>query len=163
MGKPSPRRPFWDIFLQEGLLKVERFFYIFVAFLILCATGVVLWEGVVALWRVITQHHFATGILKVMDSFLIALMFLEILHTVQIVFGEEYHLACVEPFLMVGIIASVRRLLILAFETSHAGEVPIERLRYYMFEMIVIGVLILALVGAVVLLRRSRRFLHGTR
>ncbi len=157
MGNPPPKRPFWDIFLQEGLLKVERFFYIFVAFLILCATGVVLWEGVVTLWQVLQHPLAGHAILKVMDSFLLALMFLEILHTVQIIFGEEYHLACVEPYLMVGIIASVRRLLIIAFETSHAGEVPLVRLKYYMYEMVVIGILILALVGAVVLLRRSRR------
>lgn len=156
MAKP-PQRPFWDLLLQEWLLKVERFFYIIVALLILMATGIILWDGARTLTDVLYQKAYAPAILRVMDRFLLALMFLEILHTVQIVFGEEYHLACIEPFLMVGIIATVRRLLLLSFETSHAGEVSMDRLRYYMFEMVIMGVLILALVGAVVLLRRSRR------
>ncbi len=161
MGNPPSKRAWLDILLQDSLLKIERFFYIFVAFLILCATGVVLWEGVLNLLHVFGHSLEAHSILKVMDSFLLALMFLEILHTVQIVFGEEYHLACVEPYLMVAIIASVRRLLIIAFETSHAGSVALTRLKYYMLEMLVLGILILALVGAVVLLRRSRRLFNA--
>ncbi len=153
----EPRRPWWDIMLQEQFIRTERFLYVLVAALILVATGVVIFDGAYSLWNVFREHDFTYGILKVMDRFLLALMFLEILHTVQIVFGEEHHLACVEPFLMVGIIASVRRLLILSFEISHAGEVPLEKLRYYLFEMLIIGVLIFLLVVAVIFLRRSRR------
>ncbi len=153
----KPRRPWWDIMFQEQFLRAERFLYILVAALILLATSIVIFDGGRALVSLFHQHNFTAGILHVMDRFLLALMFLEILHTVQIVFGEEHHLACVEPFLMVGIIASVRRLLILSFEISHAGEVPLEKLRYYLFEMLIIGVLIFLLVVAVIFLRRSRR------
>ncbi len=152
-----PKRPWWDIMFQEQFLRLERLLYILVAALILVATSVVIFDGARALISLFHQHEFTHGILRVMDRFLLALMFLEILHTVQIVFGEEHHLACVEPFLMVGIIASVRRLLILSFEISHAGEVPLERLRYYLLEMVIIGVLIFFLVIAVIFLRRSRK------
>ncbi len=153
----KPKRPFWDIWVQEKILKFERLFYILVAVLILVATGVVLADGMRSLLLIFFHHEdFTHAIIQVMDRFLLALMFLEILHTVQIVFGEEYHLACVEPFLMVAIIASVRRLLIITFESSHAGDLSPERLRYYFYEMIIIGFLIVIMVGAVILLRRSR-------
>lgn len=152
----KPKRPWWDIMLQENFLKCERWLYSLVAALILLATAFVIFDGARALFGLFGEGSFTEGILHVMDRFLLALMFLEILHTVQIVFGEEHHLACVEPFLMVGIIASVRRLLILSFEISHAGEVPLEKLRYYLFEMLIIGVLIFLLVIAVIFLRRSR-------
>ncbi len=153
----KPKRPWWDIMFQENFIRFERWLYILVAALILLATLIVIFDGAKALLQLFHHEAFTPGILHVMDRFLLALMFLEILHTVQIVFGEEHHLACVEPFLMVGIIASVRRLLILSFEISHAGEVPLEKLRYYLFEMLIIGVLIFLLVMAVILLRRSRR------
>ncbi|OAG27555.1 phosphate-starvation-inducible PsiE family protein [Thermodesulfatator autotrophicus] len=153
----KPRRPWLDIFFQEQFLRVERFLYILVAVLILMASAVVIYDGAKALYNLIVDSHdFTHGLLKVMDRFLLALMFLEILHTVQIIFGEEHHLACVEPFIMVAIIASVRRLLILSFEISHAGQVPIERLKMFLIEMFIIGVLIICLVGAVIFLRRSR-------
>jgi hypothetical protein len=155
---PAPKRPWWDIVFQEQFLRMERLLYILVAVLILIATAVVIFDGAKALVGLF-QHsrEFTHGILKVMDRFLLALMFLEILHTVQIVFGEEHHLACVEPFLMVGIIASVRRLLLLSFEISHAAQVPLERLRYFLFELLIIGVLIFLLVIAVIFLRRHRK------
>ena len=153
----SPKRPIWDIWIQENILRVERLFYILVAVLILVATGFVIFDGIKALFLIFHHEDFSHGLIQVMDRFLLALMFLEILHTVQIVFGEEYHLACVEPFLMVAIIASVRRLLIITFESSHAGNVPLEKLRFYFYEMVIIGILILMMVGAVILLRRSRR------
>ncbi len=153
----KPKRAWWDIFLQDCFLRGERWLYSLVAVLILIATLFTIFDGAKALWGLFSHRAFTEGILHVMDRFLLALMFLEILHTVQIVFGEEHHLACVEPFLMVGIIASVRRLLILSFEISHAGEVPLTKLRYYLFEMLIIGVLIFLLVIAVILLRRSRK------
>ncbi len=152
----KPKRPFWDIWIQERILKLERLFYILVAVLILVATAVVLVDGVRSLFLIFRHEDFSHAIIQVMDRFLLALMFLEILHTVQIVFGEEYHLACVEPFLMVAIIASVRRLLIITFESSHAGDLSPERLRYYFYEMIIIGFLIVVMVGAVIFLRRTR-------
>jgi len=153
--KRPVRRSSMDIWLQDTFLKVERLLYILVALGIVLATVEVIYDGYHALIRAFGYKDFALGVLKVIDRFLIALMFLEILYTVQIIFGEEYHLQCVEPFLMVAIIALVRRLLILAFEVSH-GEVTMDRLRFYLMEMIVVGVLILALVGAVILLRRVR-------
>ncbi len=155
--KAPKRRSPLDIWLQDSFLKVERALYILVAIGIILATAEVIYDGFHALIRAFEYEDFALGVLKVIDRFLIALMFLEILYTVQIVFGEEYHLQCVEPFLMVAIIALVRRLLLVAFEISHAGKLPMERLKFYLIELVVVGVLILALVGAVILLRRGWR------
>ncbi len=153
MGKRSRL----DIFFQDYYLKAERLLYVLVAIGIILATVEVIYDGFLALIKAFEYHDFSLGILKVIDRFLIALMFLEILYTVQIIFGEEYHLQCIEPFILVAIIALVRRLLLLAFEVSHAGEVPVERLQLFILEMAVAGILILALVWAVVIFRRVRR------
>ncbi|QJA06749.1 hypothetical protein FVE67_08070 [Thermosulfurimonas marina] len=145
-----------DIWFQDTFLKAERVLYILVAVGLILATLEVIYDGYHALLQAFAYEDFALGVLKVIDRFLIALMFLEILYTVQIVFGEEYHLQCVEPFLMVAIIALVRRLLILSFEISH-GAVGPGKVKLYLVEMALVGVLILALVGAVMMLRRRRR------
>jgi len=153
----ASRRSRLDISFQSYFLKAERLLYILVAVGIILATGEVIYDGFHALIRAFEYKDFAYGILKVIDRFLIALMFLEILYTVQIVFGEEYHLQCIEPFLMVAIIALIRRLLLVAFEISHGGNLSSERIKYYILEMMVVGFLILALVGAVALHRWARR------
>ncbi|OAQ20578.1 phosphate-starvation-inducible PsiE family protein [Thermosulfurimonas dismutans] len=155
--KNPKRRSLADIWFQDTFLKVERLLYILVAIGIIFATAEVIYDGFHALFRAFEYEDFALGILKVIDRFLIALMFLEILYTVQIVFGEEYHLQCIEPFLMVAIIALVRRLLLVAFEISHGGKLEVERVKYYLIEMAIVGLLILALVVAVLLLRKGRR------
>ena len=153
----SKRPPNWALLFQEYFHKVERVLYILVAVGIAIATAEVIYDGSRALGSAFSQGDISHGILKVMDRFLLALMFLEILHTVQIVFSESYHLACVEPFLMVAIIASIRRFLLISFETSHSGTIDPERFRYFMIEMVVLGLLVIALVGAVLLLRKSRK------
>ncbi|RUM89769.1 MAG: hypothetical protein DSZ24_00435 [Thermodesulfatator sp.] len=155
MSPPKGRRR-WDIWFQEIYLKIERALYVLVAIGLILATLEVIYDGYHALFQVFGYQEFTLGVLRVIDRFLIALMFLEILYTIQIIFGEEYHLQCVEPFLMVAIIALVRRLLILSFEISHT-QVSHERLKLYLVEMALVGSLILALVGAVILLRLRRR------
>ena len=155
--QPSKKLAYIDIWFQDMFLKVERVLYVLIATGIVLATAEVIYDGFLALYRAFEYEDLAYGILKVIDRFLIALMFLEILYTVQIVFGEEYRLKCIEPFIMVGIIALVRRLLLLAFEVSHAGKMEVERLKWFIIEMAIVGILILALVGAIVLLRSRRK------
>ena len=88
-------------------------------------------------------------------------MVVEILHTVRVSFAEGA-LVC-EPFLVVGMIASIRRMLVITLESSQVQEpgkwVPETQAQFNssMIELCVLGGLILAMVFSIFLLRRSRR------
>ncbi|GEM_PF-833551 len=94
----------------------------------------------------------------VLDRSLLALMLLEILHTIKISLEGTLKLA-IEPFLMIGIIASVRRILIISVEIAHPpnGCSPSADLfRQYMIETALLIVLVLTFVVGIVLLRKNQ-------
>jgi hypothetical protein len=72
---------------------------------------------------------------------------------VQVSFRE--HTLVAEPFLIVGLIAAIRRVLILTAEFSKPAEVVEATFRNAMFELGLLTVLILALVFSLFLVKRQ--------
>jgi hypothetical protein len=146
----------WNYYVQGFFLKFERVLYILIGLGILIATGFIIFYGFKGILDIPSYVNFTEGIIGVLDKFLIAMMFLEVFYTLQVIFGEEYKLKCLEPFLLVGIIALVRRLLIVGFEIAHTPSFDPERFKYYLFEILAIGILILMLIGGIAILRKLR-------
>ncbi len=98
----------------------------------------------VAAW---TVPRAAGGLL---DEILLVLLLVELLYTVQVSFRE--HALVPEPFLLVGLIAVIRRVLVLTavFGEQQPGGPPMA----LVIELAVMAGLILAIAVALVLLRR---------
>jgi uncharacterized membrane protein (DUF373 family) len=78
-------------------------------------------------------------------------MILEMAHTVMISYQE--HVIKPEPFLLIGLIASVRRILALTLNLVEAHP-SMQEFKMAMIETAILGGLVLILVIAIVLLRR---------
>ena len=123
------------------------------AVLALGGAAVGLWDGMVAAGSTKT-------LLVIVDQLLFVLMIVEILHTVRVSLRSGT-LTC-EPFLIVGLIASIRRVLVITLETSQnmpgktAEPGHDDAFRAAMTELGVLGGLILVMVVSIYLLRRSR-------
>src|SRR6202162_2373378 len=64
-----------------------------------------------------------TAILELIDRLLLVLMLVELLHTVRI--SIRSHALVIEPFLIIGLIAIIRRILVLTLHTeSYTGNAP---------------------------------------
>jgi phosphate starvation-inducible membrane PsiE len=87
-----------------------------------------------------------------LDQVLLVFMIVEILYTVQVSFRE--HALIPEPFLIVGLIAGIRRVLVLTAEFGDLLDRGPEAFRNGMIELGLLTVMVLALVVALVLLRR---------
>jgi hypothetical protein len=104
------------------------------------------------------QRTFAAQTLRVLDQMLIVLILVEILHTVRI--SIRSHILVTEPFLVVGLIASIRRILVITLEAASIAEVGnwsaegASIFRANMIELGLLGLLILSLVFSITLLRR---------
>ena len=113
--------------------------------------GQMLWQGI-AHWNIAAQT------LTVLDQLLVVLMLVEILHTVRISIHSHYLVT--EPFLVVGLIASIRRILVITLEAAtltKGGTWSVEGasiFRASMYELGLLGFLILVLVSSIALLRR---------
>jgi uncharacterized membrane protein (DUF373 family) len=91
-------------------------------------------------------------VVDLLDRVLLTLIFVEVLSTVQVSFRE--HTLVPEPFLVVGIIAGTRRVLVLTAEIGELLEAGGDRFKNSMIELGVLTVMIVALVAALVLLRK---------
>jgi uncharacterized membrane protein (DUF373 family) len=108
-------------------------------------------------------HSFgnAEALVIAIDDLLFVLMVVEILHTVRASFRSGT-LVC-EPFLIVGLIASIRRVLVITLESSQVNQPgkwsPDAEaiLHSTMLELAVLGGLIFVMVVCIFMLRRSER------
>jgi uncharacterized membrane protein (DUF373 family) len=91
-------------------------------------------------------------VVELLDRILLILMIVEILYTVQVSFRE--HTLVPEPFLIVGLIAAVRRILVTTAEFARMIEEGGELFRNAMVELSVLTVMVLALVVSLLMLRR---------
>ena len=92
------------------------------------------------------------NIVPLLDRILLILLVVELLYTVQVSFRE--HSLIPEPFLLVGLIAAIRRVLVLTAEFAQVHDEPETVFRHFVIELVVLTVLIVALVGSLVILRK---------
>lgn len=144
---------------DDYLRKSEVAIYVILAVLLSITALVTILGAGQLLWQSIVHWTVSTEILRVLDQLLLVLMLVEILHTVRITVRSHIVLAA-EPFLIVGLIASIRRILVISLEMSTLakgdswaanGE---SIFRASMLELGLLVVLILVLVFSVTLLRR---------
>jgi Phosphate-starvation-inducible E family len=118
----------------------------------LVACGFELWQGL-RTWDVWDT------MLRVIGGLLVVLMLVEILHTVRI--SIRSHVIIPEPFLIVCLIATIRRILVIALEAANLSRPETWRqegetmFRASVIELALLGLLVLILVTAICLLRRS--------
>ena len=98
-------------------------------------------------------------IVDILDRILLVLVIVEILYTVQVSFRE--HALLPEPFLIVGLIAVTRRILVLTAEVKKLLETGDAAFRNGMVELGILALLIVALVVSLVLLRRRPSSVEG--
>jgi uncharacterized membrane protein (DUF373 family) len=138
--------------------KAEVGIYAILAVLLAITAAMAIGDGAVLLWSGIRSWTISTQTLLVLDRLLIVLMLVEILHTVSISICS--HVLVTEPFLVVGLIASIRRILVITLEASsltkggswHADTASMFSAS--MTELGLLGLLILILVFSITLLRR---------
>lgn len=92
------------------------------------------------------------AVITLIEELLLVLLVVEILYTVQVSFRE--HTLAPEPFLLIGLIAGVRRVLVITAELAEPLNKTEETFRHLMIELGVLTLLILALVASVMMLRR---------
>jgi uncharacterized membrane protein (DUF373 family) len=122
------------------VIIAERWISILIAaFLVLAALLALVVAGVRLADGLLRNGLDARLIVSVVDHLLLVLVLVEILHTVrQSIEARELH---AEPFLIVGLIATVRRILLVTLETSDAGMGAGGGAQNFAHNMIELGVL----------------------
>jgi hypothetical protein len=91
----------------------------------------------------------------IIDRLLFVLMLAEILYTVRVSLGSGVLMT--EPFLVVGLIACIRRVLVITLEHTQVSTGGDRAFYHSVIELGAMAVLIAVMVGSIILLRRSRQ------
>ncbi len=141
--------------------KVEQVVYMAVAALLVLALLLALAGAAALLWDGAQNFTGTEAVYRIIDRLLFVLMLVEILHTVHASIRTGT-LLC-EPFLIVGLIACIRRVLVITLETSQITQPEkwdpskLELFQSSMIELGVLAVLIAVLVGSIRLTRPSEK------
>ncbi|HET8981013.1 MAG TPA: phosphate-starvation-inducible PsiE family protein [Solirubrobacteraceae bacterium] len=153
--RPDPKElePRFAGGIRVALWGIEEMLYLVVGLLLLVAAVFIVVGTVSELISAIKAHANAvnTGVV-VLDRVLLTLIVAELLHTLRFVVLRGQ--IVVEPFLFVGLIAVVRRILIITAELER--QTPGGRaLTNLLLELGLLGFLTLALASAIFLVRRG--------
>ncbi len=144
-----------------AFLRMEIFAYWVLGLLLALTALLGIGSAATSLWSTAQEGGNVNSLVLTIDRLLFVLMVVEILHTVRVSFRSSA-LEC-EPFLIVGLIASIRRMLVITLESSQANPpghwTPESQalLDGSMLELGVLGALILVMVISISVLRRSGR------
>src|SRR6266567_3870340 len=143
-----------------SLGKVEVVIYSVLALLLSVTVLAAIASAGKLLWDALSHWAIATQTLRVLNELLVVLMLVEILHTVRI--SIRSHILVTEPFLIVGLIATIRRMLVITLNAANltspanwANDGP-AKLRASMFELALLGGTVLVLVVSIHILRKSK-------
>jgi len=138
--------------VARAFTRVEDVVYVALGVLLAASAIALLASAGVAFVRTVADGEVAGRLVTILDQLLLVLMIVEILYTVQISFRE--HALVPEPFLVVGLIAGIRRVLVITAELSNVAERNPETFRNAMLELGLLTLMVLALVGALGIVRR---------
>ena len=131
---------------------VEDVVYLGLGVLLAGSSIALLISGVISFGQSLIGGSLTSNIVPLLDRILLILLVVELLYTVQVSFRE--HSLIPEPFLLVGLIAAIRRVLVLTAEFAQVHEQTEAIFKHFVIELVVLTFLIIALVVSLVLLRK---------
>jgi uncharacterized membrane protein (DUF373 family) len=132
--------------------RAEDIIYIGMGVLLAAIAFTLLITEVVYFWQYVTTVSLSENIVFLLDRILLIIIFVEVLYTVQVSFRQ--HILQPEPFLVVGLIAVTRRILVLTAEMSKLAK---ESQGGFYNAMIELGLLTILIISLVVCLRMLRQ------
>ena len=130
----------------------ERIAYVAIALALSIPIVMLVFSAAISMLKVSEVGVLGT-VLAVLDSLLLAFIFVELIDTIRVTVRER-GIFIAEPFLLVGLIAVVRRILLLTAGLEQVED--IEKFQNMLIELGVMTGLVVVLTGALYFTRRMR-------
>ena len=143
-GKKRNSADFFRQLLGHWFDLAEDTLYVGLGLLLVAIAFTLLITEIVYFAQYLSTWTLAENVVFLLDRILLIIIFVEVLYTVQVSFRQ--HVLRPEPFLVVGLIAVTRRILVLTAEMSKLAKETQEGFYNAMIELGLLTVLIIALV-----------------
>jgi phosphate starvation-inducible membrane PsiE len=139
--------------IARAFTRVEDIVYIGLGLILAGSALVLLADGGWQFVRLFTAgDRLQQSVIELLDRLLLILMIIEVMYTVQVSFRE--HALAPEPFLIVGLVAATRRILVLTAEFAELMDKGPDVFRNAMVELGLLTLMVLVLVVSLLLLKR---------
>lgn len=136
---------------EQAFGLVEDLFYVAIA-VALSLAGLGLFGYVIyEFFSNITESPFTTLILSLLDGLLLVFILTELIHSIRAVIDEKVLVS--EPFLVVGVVAAIRRLVVVSAEAKELAGTP--EFSDAMLEMGILTAVVVGLGAVIFLLRHT--------
>lgn len=141
------------VWVARIFTAAEDIVYIGLGLLLAGCSLALLVSGLASFGQNLIAGSLTTNVVSLLDRALLILLVVELLYTVQVSFRE--HALMAEPFLLIGLIAAIRRVLLLTAELAQVHEKSDVVFQHFIVELVALTVMIVALVVSLVLLRKG--------
>ena len=144
----SPKSPDTQprTWIARAFTIVEDVVYLGLGVLLAGIVLTLLVTGFISFGKSLMDESLGERVVKLLDRILLILLIVELLYTVQVSFRE--HALVPEPFILVALIATVRRILVITAEFGAQGHPGDDVIRYVLSELGLLTVLVIVLVAS---------------
>src|SRR5690349_11189109 len=144
----------WPLRAAHLLGHSESVVLVFIGIALVVVAVLLLYSGMYDLREAVSQgpKEIEMRAIDILNTVLLVMMTMEIVYTVAI--SLESHTLKAEPFLIIGVIASIRRMLVIT-ATSTEQEVHPEQFHNMLVELALLAGTVVALAAAIYILRHS--------
>jgi uncharacterized membrane protein (DUF373 family) len=139
----------------QGLAVVEDVVYAGLGVVLAIAAFALLFAALKSFMTAVFARSLPVQIVSLLDQILLILLIIELLYTVQVSVRERGLL--VEPFLVVALIAVIRRILVLTAELPKLSEAAGTVLNHALLELALLTMMVVVLVAALIMLQRQTK------
>ena len=146
----------WPMQGAHFLERMESAVLILIGVVLVLVAVLLLGSSCVTLYHSVTENVIRRDAIEILDSVLLVMMTMEIVYTVAI--SLRSHTLVAEPFLIIGAIAAIRRMLVITATTAEGSDLPaIEHFRNTLVELALLAGTVVAMAISIYILRKSQK------
>jgi phosphate starvation-inducible membrane PsiE len=146
----------WPSLGAHLLGRAESGLLILVCIVLVALALLLLGSSVVSLYHAVTEEKIREEAIEILDSVLLVMMTMEIVYTVAI--SLESHTLVAEPFLIIGAIAGIRRMLVITATSTKDEHSAPEIFRNTLIELGLLALIVVAMAISIYILRKSSSY-----
>jgi uncharacterized membrane protein (DUF373 family) len=147
-----PTEKYNESLATKLLDRTESFVLTIIAIALVALAVLLLGSSIISLFNAAVSGQIRDLAIDILGSILLVMMTMEIVYTVTL--SLKTHSLKAEPFLIVGIIAAIRRMLLITAQSTQMSNS--EVFRDTLLELALLAVIILAMAGAIFILRQKQ-------
>jgi phosphate starvation-inducible membrane PsiE len=151
----SKKKP-WPSVGAHFLAQAESGVLILIGVVLVMLAVSLLGTSVVTLYHAVAEYKVRDEAIEILDSVLLVMMTMEIVYTVAI--SLESHTLVAEPFLIIGQIAAIRRMLVITATSTKDEHTAPEVFRNTLIELGLLALIVIVMALAIYILRRSSQW-----